>query len=166
MYEQIEQFYKDNYNVLVKRLNRRAGGVENAEDVLQEAFLRALKYHSSFNPERQEMGAWFNTIMNNVLVQFQREQMLGGATIPYDEYEHEETYECMSENNKFISQIAKIIQSKSERPRSILHLYYLRGYKAKEIQQIVGGGYVGITLCIKRFKSEMIEEFGDDFESW
>lgn len=163
MYKQIEQFYKENYNVLVKRLNRRAGGVENAEDVLQEAFVRALKYKDSFNPERQEIGAWFNTIMNNALVVHQREQMQGGATIPYDEHEHEETYECTSEKKQLLSEIIERIEAKDERHRNILHLYFIRGYKLKEIHDVMGGGYKGIQMLVHRFRLDMTEEFSDDF---
>lgn len=161
MYKLIEQFYKENYSTLVKRLNRRAGGVENAEDVLQEAFVRALKYKDSFNPERQEIGAWFNAIMNNTLVVHQRQEMQGGATIPYDEQEHEEVYECTSESKLLIAELISHIEDKSERQRGILHLYFIRDYKVKEIQEVMGGGYRGIQMSIHRFRLSIAEEYGD-----
>lgn len=164
MYKQIEQFYRDNYSTLVKRLNRRAGGVENAEDVLQEAFLRALKYCDSFNPERQEIGAWFNTIMNNTLVVHQRAVMLDGMSTSYDEELHEECYECDAESKLLIGEIIERIEDKDERHRNILHLFFVCGYKIREVQQVVGGGYKGIQMLIHRFKLTMIEEYSDEFE--
>ena len=163
MYKQIEQFYKDNYSTLVKRLNRRAGGVENAEDVLQEAFFRSLKYCDSFNPERQEIGAWFNTIMNNTLVVHQRDVMLNGLSVSYDEDVHEESYECDAENNLLLTEIISRIDDRDERHRNILHLFFIRGYKMREIQQVVGGGYKGIQMLIHRFKLTMIEEYSDEW---
>ena len=166
MDKQIEQFYKDNYNALVKRLTRRAGGVENAEDVIQEAFVRALKYSDSFNPERQELGAWFNSIMNNALVVHQRTERLGGATIPYEEEDHEPVEECMSERKRFISQIIDRVEAKDERHRSILHLHFICEYRIKEVQEVVGGGYGSVQKVIQRFKLDMLEEFGNDFEDW
>lgn len=164
MYKLIEQFYKDNYSTLVKRLNRRAGGRENAEDVLQEAFLRALKYGGSFNPERQELGAWFNTIMNNTLVAHQRIVMLDGMSTSYDEAVHEECYECDAEEKLLIGEIIEHIEERDERHRNILHLFFICGYKVKEVQEVVGGGYKGIQMLIHRFKLTMIEEYDDGFE--
>ena len=161
MYKQIEQFFKENYSVLVKRLNRRAGGIENAEDILQESFVRALKYHKSFRPERQEIGAWFNTIMNNVLVVHQREQMLGGTTIPYDEHEHEESYECDAETKSQVADILDKLYSKECGVKDVLHLYFVGEFKMSEIRDVTGASYKSIQMAIHRFKLDMIEEIGD-----
>lgn len=162
MYKQIEEFYKENYNTLVKRLNRRAGGVENAEDVLQESFVRALKYHKSFKPEFQEIGAWFNTIMNNVLVVHQREAMLGGATIPYDEHEHEESYECDAEAKSQVEEVLSKLYEKEPRTKNILHLYFVGGFRMCEIRDITSSSYKSVQMKIHRFKLELIEENKDD----
>lgn len=162
MYDLIEKFYKENRSVLVKRLNRRAGGVENAEDILQEAFVRALKYKDSFNPERQEIGAWFNTIMNNVLVVHQRAQMLGGVTIPYDEHEHEEAYECGAETRAQVKEILEVLYSKNTKVKNILYLYFVNGLKMWEIRDVTDQSYKSIQIMIHRFRLEMIEEFGDE----
>ena len=161
LYKQIEQFYKDNYNVLVKRLNRRAGGVENAEDVLQESFCRALKYCDSFNPERQEIGAWFNSIMNNTLVVHQREQMLKGVTVPFDEHEHEEACECDNEKKHLISNILDRMYTKTSKSKNILHLYFVKGYKIHEIAKVVDDKYKSVQMLIHRFRIDMKKEFGE-----
>jgi RNA polymerase sigma factor (sigma-70 family) len=164
MYQQIEQFYKENYNLLVKRLTRRAGNPENAEDVLQDAFERALKYHKSFNPERQEIGAWFNTIMNNVLVRHQREQMQGGATIPYDEFAHEESYECTAEIKSQVESILGHMYKKEEDAKNVLHLYFINGFRMFEIREITSVPYSTIQMMIHRFKLEMAKEYSDELQ--
>ena len=38
MYPEIENFYSENFELLVKRYHNRAGSKTNAEDVVQEAF--------------------------------------------------------------------------------------------------------------------------------
>lgn len=162
LYKQIEEFYRDNYSTLVKRLKRRAGGEENAEDVLQEAFYRALKYWDSYNPDKQPIGAWFNTIMNNTLKRHQSEQMQGGATIPYDEHEHEEGYDCPAEDNLRLEEVIGKLSKCNERNRNILYLYFIKGYRIKEIQDVVGGGYSGIRMLIHRFKLDMFGEEDDE----
>jgi RNA polymerase sigma factor (sigma-70 family) len=160
MYKQIEQFYRDNYDALVKRFNRRAGGIENAEDVVQEAFCRALKYHDSFNPDRQELGAWFNTIINNTLVRHQKEQMLKGVSIPYEECEQEEVHECDNEKKHLIADILERMYSKSSKTKNILYLYFVQGYKMSEISQVVDEKYKSVQMSIHRFKREVVKEIG------
>jgi len=161
MYKLIEQFYKENYNVLVKRLNRRAGGVENAEDIVQESFVRALKYKASFNPHIQEIGAWFNRIMNNVLAVHQREQMQGGLTIPYDEHEHEESYECSAETKNQVEEILSRLYKRDKHSQNILHLYFVGGFKMSEIRDVTDASYKSIQMLVHRFKLSMIEEYSD-----
>lgn len=162
MYKLIEEFYKENYSTLVKRLNSRAGGVENAEDVLQESFFRALRYCDSFDPTRQEIGAWFNTIMNNTLKVHQSEQMQGGATIPYDEHKHEETYECAEAAKLQLAEIIGGIDELGEYKRNVLYLYFIKSYKMKEIHDVVGGSYRTIQSMVGRYKAVLLGENCDD----
>lgn len=162
MYKQIEQFYKDNYDMLVKRFNRRAGGIENAEDVVQEGFARALQYKNSFNPERQEIGAWFNSIINNTLVRHQKEQMLKGMSVPYDEHEHEEVYDCDSEKKLLISNILDRMYVKGSGKKNILYLYFVQGYKMAEITRVVDDKYTTVQSIINRFKSEMVRKLQNE----
>ena len=59
----IEEFYKENFDKLVVQLSRRAGSLENAEDIVQEAFLRALTYKDAYNPKLNQFSTWFNGIL-------------------------------------------------------------------------------------------------------
>jgi len=56
MNKQLERFYKTNYLTLIKRVSHRAGGPYNAEDVVQEAFVRALKYWGHSSQTRKSWG--------------------------------------------------------------------------------------------------------------
>lgn len=91
MREQIEQFYLANHDLYVKRLSRKAGSVQNAEDIVQEAFLRALFYADSYAArEDQDMEKWFNSILRRALVDFMRVETKQGMTSQTDTGETEE----------------------------------------------------------------------------
>ena len=68
----LEQFYIDNRLRLVKQMAwKLAGNYDVAEDVVQESFEKAIKYFPSFDPERGKLSTWFNTILYNVLRDYQ-----------------------------------------------------------------------------------------------
>lgn len=161
-YKEIEQFYQDNYNRLVKILTHRAGSPENAEDVIQESFTRAMTYWSSFDPERQELGAWFNTIMNNTLRTYKRDERSGGTFVELEE-EHHESF-CLSETNQdTIQRIKDAIASKSGDDRDILDLYFLKQFKPREIMCVVETNNKRISYLVNQFKLEMQDLFEEDY---
>ncbi len=61
---QIEAHYRDNYKRLERSIGHRVG-YTNSEDAVQEAYTRALKYWSSFDPDEGTFTQWFTSILNN-----------------------------------------------------------------------------------------------------
>ena len=86
--EAIEEFYKENFNKLVIRCKGKVG-VDYAEDVVQETFYRALRYHHSFNPDRHDIGAWIARIMGNCVNNMLSERRGIPAMQPYDDEEED-----------------------------------------------------------------------------
>lgn len=154
----LEKFYNKERRVLLKRLNFRCDVPEDAEDVLQESFARALTYIDSFDPERQELGAWFNTIMNNALRDLKQEQRLQGAVIPLEDMDTICTYdpETYSEElNKIKGFIAETPHPKA------LELYFFQGYSMSDIVKVEDIAYKNLHSLIYRFKIKMKEHFGE-----
>lgn len=162
MYKLIEEFYTENRRLLVNSWSRRAGSPENAEDILQEAFFRALKYKDSFNPERQEIGAWFNRIMNNTFVAFKRDERLEGMSVEYNDETHAETYEMSQTDADLTARIIDEINKKDGDVRDTLYLFFVKEFKPTEVRDILDIPYRTIQSYIYRFKGEMIGVFGDD----
>ncbi len=160
-FQLIEDFYVDNREVLLKRLYHRAGTPENAEDVLQESFERALKYMSSFDAERQELGAWFNTIMNNTLKTFKRDERSCGTYVEFDE-ELADPIPMSQTNEDTIVRIKETINSKQGDDRTILHLYFNEQYKPREIMTILDTNNKRINYVVNLFKLEMSHLFEEE----
>ena len=160
----LEKFYVENRLVLVKRLTNRAGSIDNAEDILQEAFARALKYGGSFDPKKCELGAWFNTIMNNALRDFKKAERLSGMSTTYEEDEEQEDKEDEPPilNYDLCQRISKEIAKRDINARSVLHLYFERQYKVGEIKQVLDIPYKTAESIIYRFKADMADEYGEE----
>jgi RNA polymerase sigma-70 factor (ECF subfamily) len=132
----IDEYYRENYEQLIKRLSYRLGSPENAEDAVQEAFTRAVKYYKSCT---SDFDRWFKVIMSNVVKDFQKEIRLAGLTKSIED-SYEELDPIVTDHIRacFRSHMEKLSDSKRSFDKEILRLNILFGYNRKEIAQILG----------------------------
>lgn len=157
----LEQFYIDNREILLKRLYHRAGSAHNAEDILQESFLRALRYQGSFSPNTQELGAWFNTIMNNALKSFKRDERSMGTYVEIDE-EVCGGYEMSQTSGDMIKRIESEVDMFSGENQQALYLYFLKGFKPREVRDVLNMPYKSLEKLFSRFKNDMRYKYGEE----
>lgn len=154
----LTEFYITNQRDLHKRVASRAGGAYNAEDVVQEAFARALKYWGSFDPKRQELGAWFNSILNNALRQFMKEELISGTCDEFHEEWHEGTRLHQTAAHT-LRHVEEIIGEKPEPLRTLLDLYFIKGYKPRELVEVLDLKNQAIRFQIMQFRNELRTKF-------
>ena len=123
------QYKKAMYNLAHRILNNR----EDAEDILQEAFVDCFRNIGSFRFE-STFGAWLKKILLNRCINHLRKKKLDLTlceNLPPVIYEEEEevTYET--------EKIFKGIEMLPDGYRIILTLYLLEGYDHSEISQIL-----------------------------
>lgn len=159
MNEILDKFYRAERDNLLRRLNYGAGSPEAAEDVLQEAFVRALIYWDTFDPTNKELGAWFNTIMRNALRDFKREEWLFGMGEEFDE-ELYDPQEMPIKEQEVIKKIYELVDGKIEDHQEILLLYFEKHYSPKDIANITTAKVKTIKQVVWRFKTEVIERYG------
>jgi len=152
--EILVKLYTENYKKYCKAVNRRAGGEYNAEDVVQEAFCRALKYWPTYNPEKRPLEAWFVTILNNALRDFKREELAYGTCDEFNEEEYD-GQEMSQTDAKMVEQVQKLINQKDDGQREILELHFSFGYKPSEIVEILDVVNGTVRQTIWRFKEEV-----------
>lgn len=152
----IETYYTDNYNTFCKRFVGRAGSYENAEDIIQEAFARALKYSDSFDSSKREFGSWFNTICTNALRDFKNTEKMQGMSISFDETGPELLPEPFNTEKLVVKkEIHKRIMQKEESTRTVLDLYLYKGYMPSDIVAVTEHPRGTILSIIARFTREM-----------
>lgn len=155
----LEEFYKERRDDLVRRLSYGAGTQWNAEDVLQEAFVRALTYWDTFDPEHKELGAWFSTILKNSLRDFKRDEWLFGMGEEFDEDQYD-PQEMTLKEDELIRKIYELVEGKLDHQQEVLLLYFEKHYSFSDIHKITGLKLTAIKSVVARFKAEVKERYG------
>ena len=153
----LETHYRANRFKLVKRMSFRAG--DYAEDVVQEAYARALKYISSYKPEFS-LDAWFSRILNNAFKEHKNSEK-GFANVSFEE-EEQDGIPCNRFAESVVAEIYELISTKSVVSMEVLNYHFRFGYTAKEIQEISDYSYSNCHQIISRFRQELRELYGRD----
>lgn len=162
MMKTIEDFYVDNYTRKVKLISRiLRGDWATAEDIVQEAFARSLKFYPSYDSNRGSMDKWFNSIMFNCLHNSQQERN-GVTQYTPDRISPEEVLEEveLSGTPDLSGYIAEsIAQVKNLEHKRILELFFIMGYTSKEISQIeMKTSQTNVTTVVMRFRDKLKEK--------
>ena len=159
MNKQIEQHFIENRVMYLKVLVHRAGTPEGAEDVIQDAYERALRYKGSYRSSGKPFTTWFNAILNNALRDYKAKERRLGMSVEYDESLDEgvSLQDCEEET---VEQIRLEVSRKKFPVRQALHLYFFKQYKPREIAQVLEmtNGY--IRTSVKEFKQQMRAKYG------
>lgn len=117
---------------------RICGNREEAEDVLQEAFLSAFKHIDSYR-EDATFGAWLKRIVVNKSITSLRKNQK--ETLMMEEVAEQEE-ESMSSGDEVaglsVERVKAALMDLPKGFRSVLSLYLFEGYDHKEISDILG----------------------------
>lgn len=155
MNEVICNYYKENYDLLVKRVKSRAGSAENAEDVVQEAFTRALKYYGSCSID---FDRWFSVILSNTLKSYQKDLRLAGLTKNIDDA-IDELEPVIPDHVKelFRDHMDRLSLLKPSFNKEIIRLNILFGYTPSEIAEVLGLTRKTVSNNLSLFTKEVKE---------
>lgn len=118
---------------------RIVGNIEEAEDVLQEAFLDAFNKLKDFRQETT-FGLWLKQIVINRSINFLRKRRIELVELGDDQLENisEEEDDRDDEDLQYqVSQVKEAMTSLPEGYRVVLSLYLFEGYDHEEIGQIL-----------------------------
>ncbi len=119
-------YSKAMYNTLIRITGRQ----EEAEDLLQEAFIKAFSKINSYSG-KATFGAWLKRIVVNTGLEFIRKKKLEFISLEENQYEEkEDKNENTYLNPDIVHQAIKKLPSGS---RTVLTLFALEGYSHKEI---------------------------------
>ena len=136
---EIETFYRNQYGQLVKRMTWVTGSSHDAEDIVHDAFERAMKYYDSFE-QGKDFERWFSIILSNCFKRHQNLARLGGTSKPFEECEDELEPVFPTAYNEILRQeIRDLANGKPEQQKEVLRLTLDFGYKPSEIVLLLGG---------------------------
>lgn len=153
----VEEYYRDKYEELVKRYTRRSGGVQNAEDIVQEAFARCLTYLPAYDG-KSPFENWFSRILQNCFKEYMNVERNYGMNTTKEDVD----VPCpiSLENKRLVHDVKKYIEEKvAEDEREILNLYYIRGYSLKDVKKITDEKYRRVNYVVYKFKEVLDKAF-------
>lgn len=149
-FEIYKVYYKPMYNVCL----RMVGNAIEAEDVMQEAFLRAFTKIDSYEGV-VSFGAWLKKIVINRSLDVLKKRKVKFEEI--NEKIPDEEPETLVISEIHMEHLKKAIRQLPDGYRVVLTLYLLEGYDHEEIAQILGITNVSSRSQYMRAKQKLRE---------
>ena len=147
-FELYKQYYKPMYNVCL----RMVGNEVEAEDVMQEAFLKAFTKIDSYEG-KVSFGAWLKKIViNRSLDQLKKRKV---KFEELNEKIQDEVTPALDLSEIQMEQLKKTVRQLPDGYRVVLSLYLLEGYDHDEISQILGISNVASRTQYMRAKNKL-----------
>ena len=151
----VELFYKENSERQINTLRKYLHcSKETAEDIVQEAYLSAIKYLDSYEEDKSTFNTWMNSIIFNIVRKLKKKEKKERSYLinPQEEL-----------NTQRYEDLFKEIQAvKNKVHREILSLFYLAGYSSREISSILEKvSQTNVTTICNRFRERLVNNNGD-----
>lgn len=114
---------------------RYASSTQEAEDILQEGFIRIFKYIKDFRGEAL-ISTWMTRIMVNTALNAKRKKLY---MLPMHDVENAGLHEAeeISLSSFHLSELLSMVQALPEGCRVIFNMYAIEGYTHKEIAEML-----------------------------
>lgn len=152
LFEGVFELYRDQiYSYLVQSVGR-----VDAEDLVQEVFIKVFKNINKFNRAKSE-AAWIYTIARNTLYDFLRKKKSkGNYEVCVDDYVVENTVGESKDLDESIAVRNAANKLKKDR-REVIVLHYFQGLSYEEISRIIKSPINTVKSRISRAKSDLKE---------
>ncbi|NDI98877.1 RNA polymerase sigma factor [Flavobacterium sp. LaA7.5] len=157
-YEIYNAYYKAMYNIALRIVK----DVHWAEDVMQEAFLKAFTKLDSFKGE-VTFGAWLKRIViNHSLDSYKKINVEAMSPIEQVLHKVEDDTETYNEDIDFsqvkLEQVKTAINNLRDNYRIILTLLYIEGYDQEEICEILNINAGNCRTTISRARESLLKK--------
>jgi RNA polymerase sigma-70 factor (ECF subfamily) len=115
--------------------SRYARSTQEAEDILQEAFVKIFKSIKDFRAE-SKLSTWITRIMINTALNSQRQKLYLMPMVDVTEVSISEREE-VSLSEFHLAELVAIIQSLPDGCRVVFNMFAIEGYSHKEIGQML-----------------------------
>ncbi|MEN8789122.1 MAG: RNA polymerase sigma factor [Flavobacteriaceae bacterium] len=152
--EVYNRYYKAMYNTSLRIVKDSA----EAEDVMQEAFLKAFTKLHTFKGE-VTFGAWLKRIViNHSIYQYRKQHQRNETSLDDKLYKVEDNDEIVSDHESTKRKAQKVMETMSrlkDNYRVSLTLHLIEGYDYEEISEIMDISYANCRTMISRAKESL-----------
>lgn len=117
---------------------RYAAGRMEAEDFLQEGFIKIFRDLHQFNPERGSLSGWMQQVVRNTIFEHFRRKRIKLSPVPPEDL----TEQFMVQEDIFstlhLQELTALIQNLPPGYRTVFNMYIIDGYSHQEIAEVLG----------------------------
>ncbi len=133
-----KELYDKYAPILLGIAMRYSGSREEAEDIVQDAFVKIFKYIKTFE-QRGSFEGWLRKIVINTAIGNYRKEKKHKYQNDFQDINETEILDNDFKEPDFtMDEILKAVQSLPKGYRTVFNLYAIEGYKHKEIAQMLG----------------------------
>lgn len=160
MKEQIEEMFKTNHRKFLMTASRfTEKDLWLAEEIVQEAYSRALKYKDSYNARFGNTEQWFSNILYRCGIEFKKAELDKGMVREVKDSDLV-THEDFGRDLRLMAELDDNLNTLGPMARHICYLYFVRGYKPREIVDITGYKNNTVRHSVREFALKMKEKYG------
>ena len=136
---------------------------QDAEDIVQDALLRALKYFENFRGEEETSArAWLLAIVRNTAYSWRRRHRDDALTTEFDETQHSDAVADDHPEERLVQSSAKetlgrALEGLAPEFREVIVLRELQGLSYKEISQVAGVPVGTVMSRLSRARTRLQE---------
>jgi RNA polymerase sigma-70 factor (ECF subfamily) len=133
------QLYKQYAGGMLGVCLRYSNNLVEAEDILQDGFIKVFKYIESYRFEGSIEGWIRKIIINTAITHINKKKRLQFTDLDESKIEIADTTEDIITNDSIDPEILlKFLQNLPEGYRTVINLYIFEGYNHREIGEILG----------------------------
>jgi RNA polymerase sigma factor (sigma-70 family) len=132
-----KQLYQQFAPAMLGVCYRYTKSMQDAEDVLQDGFVRVFKFLDQYNREG-ELGAWIRRIMVNTTLNYLKKNQKYQRDLVFDKNEMHVVSQDDPEIQLNAKELAELIRQLPTGYQTIFNLYAIEGYSHVEIGQMLG----------------------------
>lgn len=159
--EAFQQLVDRHMVALHKFSQRMLGNTNDADDVVQEAFLRVWQKSTTWQMDKAKVSTWLHRIAHNLCIDWQRKPKL--TTVDLTEAEDiPAATPDISHIEMITNQVEQALQQLPERQRSAIVLCYYQGMSNREAAQVLNVNLPALESLLARarkyLKKLLVEE--------
>ncbi len=132
-----EQLYRQYASLMLGVCYRYTKSLQDAEDVLQEGFIKVFTHLDDFNATG-ELGAWIRRIMVNTALNYLKKNKRYRAEMVFAEMPLHPVSDLNPQVNLDAKELAEMIRQLPTGFQTIFNLYAIEGYTHAEVGQLLG----------------------------
>lgn len=177
--EFLQELVRAHGDALYRIARSLTGNPEDAQDLVQETFLRAWRYHQAFRPDGNPR-AWLFKILHNLYIDGKRRENRGARTIPDESAKIQDFYlyrqaldsdqlrmagdpEAIVLEGLLDEDIQQALDNLAEHYRTPFLLCTLEGLSYKEVAEILGVPVGTVMSRVHRARTILQQQLWDYF---